>query len=486
MTTHDLIPVILCGGSGTRLWPLSRESYPKQFLSLDGAGTTMLQKTALRLTGLSGAVSQKPPLVVCNAEHRFIAAQQLSEAGVVGARILLEPERRNTAPALTLAALESLREVADGTEPVLLAMPADHVISDQAAFVRAVEAAWPVAQTAAVVTFGVVAHGPETGYGYIRRGAARPDGVWAVAGFTEKPDAEVAQRYIESGEYFWNSGLFMVRARVWLDAMARYRPDILACCLQAMARAVADVDFLRPDERAFRASAAESIDYAVMERLPGDPDAGIAACMVPLDAGWSDLGAWDAVWNALPRDAQGNAEAGDTLCLQSRESLLFSSGRLVVGVGLEHLAVVETPDAVLVADIRQTQAVREVVAQLKDRGKAPADTHRKVFRPWGWYDSLDRGDRFQVKRIVVNPGASLSLQKHHHRAEHWVVVKGTAEVTKGEEVTVLRENESTFIPLGHVHRLANPGSIPLEIVEVQSGDYLGEDDIVRFDAGRVG
>lgn len=487
MTKHELVPVILCGGSGTRLWPLSRESYPKQFLTLEGGGWTMLQKTALRLSGLAAGIPRVAPLVVCNAEHRFIAAQQLAEAGVAGARILLEPARRNTAPALTLAALESLKGASpDGPEPVLLAMPADHVIGDEGAFVRSVEAAWPIAQTSALVTFGVLPHSPETGYGYIRRGAAVSENAWKLQAFTEKPEATVARRYIDSGDYFWNSGLFMMRARVWLEAMARYRPDILESCRQAMNAAVADADFLRPDEEAFLACPAESIDYAVLERLPGDVDAGIGACVLPLDAGWSDLGAWDAVWNALPRDAHGNAQAGDTLCMQSRGSLLFSSGRLIVGVGLENLAVVETPDAVLVADIRQTQDVRQVVAELKERGRAPADTHRKVFRPWGWYDSLDHGERFQVKRIVVNPGASLSLQMHHHRAEHWIVVKGTAEVTKGDQVTVLSENESTFIPLGHVHRLANPGRIPLEIVEVQSGDYLGEDDIVRFDNGRVG
>lgn len=487
MTTPELVPVVLCGGSGTRLWPLSRESYPKQFLSLKGDGLSMLQKTVRRLSGLGPAISMRPPVVVCNAQHRFIAAQQLAEVGVAGPEIVLEPAGRNTAPALTLAALQSLgKQAAGDSDPVLLAMPADHVIGDAGAFVEAVEAAWPVALSSSIVTFGVEARSPETGYGYIQPGAARGDGASMVQRFTEKPDVDTARTYVDSGDYFWNSGLFMVRASVWLDAIARYRPDILECCRQAMAEASVDADFIRPDMDAFLRCRAESIDYAVMEHLPGDVETGIAACVVPLDAGWSDLGAWDAVWSALPRDAQGNAQVGDTLSVQSRESLLFSSGRLIVGVGLEHMAVVETPDAVLVADIRQTQAVRQVVAELKQRGKPPADTHRKVFRPWGWYDCLDLGERFQVKRIVVNPGASLSLQMHHHRAEHWIVVKGRAEVTHGDEVMVLSENESTFIPLGHVHRLANPGTIPLEIIEVQSGDYLGEDDIVRFDSGRVG
>lgn len=482
MTTHDLTPVILCGGSGTRLWPLSRESYPKQFLRLLADGPTMLQKTALRLSGLDPAIPKSPPVVVCNAEHRFIAAQQMTEAGVAQVRLLLEPAGRNTAPALTLAALQVHAE-SDGREdsdPVLLVMPADHLVANESAFIDAVETAWRVARGETIVTFGIVAERPEAGYGYIRRGAQQADGSFDVEAFVEKPSADVARRYIESGDYYWNSGVFAVRTSVWLRAIEHFRPDILAACRKAMAGAVTDMDFVRPSEPAFLSCPADSIDYAVMERLQGDPACGIRARVVPLDADWSDLGAWDSLWAALPRDAHGNATVGDTLVVQSRESLLFSSGRLVAGVGLEHLAVVETADAVLVADMRQTQAVKQVVAHLKQRGTEVANTHRKVVRPWGWYDSIDRGERFQVKRIVVNPGASLSLQMHHHRAEHWIVVRGTAEVVRGEEVLLLSENESTFIPLGHVHRLSNPGKVPLEIIEVQSGSYLGEDDIVRL------
>ncbi len=488
MNTNQLIPVILCGGSGTRLWPLSRESYPKQFLSLEGDGWSMLQKTARRLDGLGAGIPRAPaPMVVCNAEHRFIAAQQLAEAGASHARLLLEPVGRNTAPALTLAALQAARDAGEGDDPVLLVMPADHVVADEQAFVQAVETAWQVARGEAIVTFGIVAGRPETGYGYIRRGPARADGALAVAGFAEKPSAELAREYVDSGEYFWNSGLFVVRASLWLQAMKRYRPDILQACRAAMDAAATDLDFVRPGTAAFQACPAESIDYAVMERLPDDADSPIQACVVPLQAGWSDLGAWDALWGVLPRDVTGNAAVGETISVHSQNSLLLSSGRLVAGVGLEHVVVVETPDAVLVADMRQTQAVRQVVSDLKLRGKTLADTHRKVVRPWGWYDSIDSGERFQVKRIVVKPGASLSLQMHHHRAEHWIVVKGTAEVTKGDEVLLLSENESTYIPLGRVHRLANPGKLPLEIIEVQSGSYLGEDDIVRYEDtyGRV-
>ena len=482
MKPNQLIAVILCGGSGTRLWPLSRESYPKQFLALEGDGWSMLQKTARRLGRLGPEVPRAPaPMVVCNAEHRFIAAQQLAEAGVGQARLLLEPTGRNTAPALTLAALQAAQDAGNADDPVLLVMPADHVVTDEPSFVQVVETAWRVARGDALVTFGIVADRPETGYGYIRRGAARDDGALAVDSFAEKPSAELARDYIDSGEYLWNSGLFVVRAGAWLQAIERYRPDILQACRAAMDTAVTDLDFVRPGADAFRACPAESIDYAVMERLPGDADVPLRACVVPLQAGWSDLGTWDALWQVLPRDSTGNAAVGETISVQSQNSLLLSSGRLVAGVGLDHVIVIETPDAVLVADMRQTQAVKQVVSALKLRGKTLADMHRKVVRPWGWYDAIDSGDRFQVKRIVVNPGASLSLQMHHHRAEHWIVVKGTAEVTKGDEVLLLSENESTYIPLGHVHRLANPGKLPLEIIEVQSGSYLGEDDIVRYE-----
>jgi len=482
MTLPELIPVILCGGSGTRLWPLSRESYPKQFLALYGDGRTMLQHTALRLRDMGAkAPASGNLIVVCNAEHRFLAAQQLSEAGIEHPRIMLEPAGRNTAPALTLAALQALSSGAPGHDPVLIVMPADHAIADGAAFCSAAEKAWRAAAQGAMVTFGVVADRPEAGYGYIQRGAAGEDGLLAIRSFAEKPDPETARRYLEQGDYFWNSGLFVVRAGVWLDALARFRPGILAACRSAMEGARADMDFIRPDPDAFLASPSDSIDYAVMEHLPSDHACGIPARVVPLEAGWSDVGAWDALWQILDHDERGNAVLGDTLSVESQGSLLVSSNRLVVGVGVKDLVVVETPDAVLVASKSHTQSVKSVVAELKARGQALAGSHRKVHRPWGWYDSIDAGERFQVKRIVVNPGASLSLQLHHHRAEHWIVVKGTAEVTNGDRVMLLSENESTFIPIGHVHRLANPGKVPLEIIEVQSGAYLGEDDIVRYE-----
>ncbi|MDD2711785.1 MAG: mannose-1-phosphate guanylyltransferase/mannose-6-phosphate isomerase [Simplicispira sp.] len=476
--THTLVPVILCGGSGTRLWPLSRETYPKQFLALAGAHT-MLQDTALRLQGLPGSVGLDPaPIVVCNAEHRFLAAGQLAAVGVAGARILLEPAGRNTAPALTLAALQACE---GGADPILLAMPADHVITDRPALHAAVVQAHAVASQGAMVTFGIVADRPETGYGYIQRGAAHQHGSYRIASFAEKPDAATAQRYLDAGEYLWNSGLFMVRASVWLHALGQCRPDILQACEQAMQQAVRDLDFVRPDATAFTACPSDSIDYAVMEHLPVRPDLGIPACVLPLQAGWSDLGAWDALWDVSARDAGNNATVGDTVLHGCADSLVLASSRLVAGVGLHNIVVIETPDAVLVADKSQTQSVKHIVAHLKAQGHQLANNHRKVHRPWGWYDSIDSGERFQVKRIVVNPGASLSQQMHHHRAEHWVVVKGTAEVTNGERTFLLGENESTFIPLGHVHRLANPGKVPLEIIEVQSGSYLGEDDIVRFE-----
>ncbi len=482
MTSHHLLPVILCGGSGTRLWPLSRETYPKQFLALSGNGVSMLQDTALRLNGLSSAITKAAPLVVCNAEHRFLAAQQLHDAGLQGAQMVLEPVGRNTAPALTLAAL------AAQPHAIMLAMPADHVMTQPGNLHRAVEAAWPLAQEGAMVTFGIVANRPETGYGYIQK-AQSVEGVdaFGIQSFEEKPSQELAQAYVTSGNYLWNSGLFMVRADQWIKAMEALQPTMLQACRNAMAQSSRDMDFIRPHADIFAACPADSIDYAVMEHLPSNDILGIPARVVPLDAGWSDLGAWDALWDVLPHDANGNAHTGHTLAIDTRDSLLFSESRLVAVVGVDHIVVVETPDAVLVVDKRRTQDVKKIVAELKAQKRSLASSHRKVHRPWGWFDSIDSGERFQVKRIVVNPGASLSLQMHHHRAEHWIVVKGTAEVTNGDKVLLLGENESTFIPLGHVHRLTNPGKVPLEIIEVQSGSYLGEDDIVRFEDtyGRV-
>lgn len=473
-----LQPVILCGGSGTRMWPLSRETYPKQFLTLVGQHS-MLQDTALRLHGLPAGVPVVPrPVLVCNAEHRFLAATQMNAVGIQDAKILLEPAGRNTAPALTLAALQVR---ADGQDPVLLVMPADHVIPDQQALHAAVEQAYQMADAGAMVAFGIVPSHPETGYGYIERGAAADHGGFTISSFAEKPDAITAQKYLDAGTYYWNSGLFVVRASVWLKALEQCRPDILQACTSAMQQAQRDMDFVRPNAEAFADCPSDSIDYAVMERLPAHPEMGVPARVVPLKAGWSDLGAWDALWEILEQDNAQNATVGDAIVHNCTGSLLFSTSRLVAGVGLDNVVVIETPDAILVADKRQTQDVKHVVGELKRQGHVLANSHRKVYRPWGWYDSIDSGERFQVKRIVVNSGASLSLQMHHHRAEHWIVVKGTAEVTNGEKVFLLGENESTFIPLGHVHRLRNPGKVPLEIIEVQSGSYLAEDDIVRFE-----
>lgn len=481
--TAPLTPVILCGGSGTRLWPLSRETYPKQFLTLCGDGVSMLQDTVRRLDGVTPDIPRAAPIVVCNNEHRFLVAQQLQEAGIANARLVLEPVGRNTAPALTLAAL-----VAE-PQAVLLAMPADHIMTNVSQLHEAVRTAWRLAKDGDMVTFGIVANRPDTGYGYIQKAQAI-DGcnAFSIHSFAEKPSLELAQAYVESGNYVWNSGLFMVRADQWLKAMEALQPQMLQSCQTAIKNSSRDQDFIRPHGEAFAGCASDSIDYAVMEHLPGNQVLGIPARMVPLDAGWSDLGAWDALWDVLPHDAEGNAHTGQTLVIDTRDSLLFSETRLVAAVGVDNLVIVETPDAILVADKRKTQDVKKIVTELKTQKRSLAFTHRKVHRPWGWYDSIDCGDRFQVKRIVVKPGAQLSLQMHHHRAEHWVVVRGTAEVSNGEKTFLLAENESTFIPLGHKHRLANPGKVPLEIIEVQSGSYLGEDDIVRFEDnyGRIG
>ncbi len=468
-------PVILSGGSGTRLWPLSREQHPKQLLPLTG-DLSLLQDTARRLDGFAAA-PVAAPLVVCNEEYRFITAEQLRTAGCAAQALILEPAGRNTAPALALAALAARKD-----DPVLLVMPADHVVTDRAAFQRAMAEGAAQAAQGAVVAFGIVPDRAETGYGYIRAGeAVGAGGARVLEAFVEKPDRAAAEQYLASGAYSWNSGIFMLRASVWLAALGRYRPDILAACEQAYAGSRRDDVFLRVDKAAFLACPADSIDYAVMEKLPGDAAGGIAATVVPMAAGWSDVGAWDALWQVLEKDAAGNVSRGDVLLHDSRGTLAYADGRVVACVGVENLVVVETPDAVMVAHKDRTQEVKHVVARLKAEGRAQVQSHRKVHRPWGWYDSVDGGERFQVKRIVVNPGASLSLQMHHHRAEHWVVVRGTAKVTRGEETLLVAENESTYIPVGMKHRLENPGKVALEIIEVQSGAYLGEDDIVRFE-----
>lgn len=467
-----LVPVIMAGGMGTRLWPVSREHYPKQFCALVG-DSTMLQQTMRRLDGLGAAT----PLTVCNEEHRFLAAEQLRQAGVENAPILLEPVGRNTAPAITLAALQA---TANGADPLLLVMPADHLIQNVPAFHEGLAKAKALAEEGWLVTFGIVPTCPETGFGYIRRGKKIGDSGFAVASFEEKPDLETAKAYLKDGACDWNSGMFLFRASVYLDAMQKHAPAILEACRAAMSGVESDAYFLRPERAAFEACPSDSIDYALMEKTD-------RAAVVPLDAGWNDIGSWSAIWEAQERDADGNALIGDVLQVASKNSIVSAQKRLVAIVGVEDLVVVETADAVLVARRDAVQHVKEVVSQLKSAGRTEHVDHRRVYRPWGDYDSIDFGNRYQVKRITVKPGAKLSVQKHHHRAEHWVVVRGTARVLKGEDTIMLTENQSTYIPLGEIHALENPGKIPLELIEVQSGSYLGEDDIVRLEDryGRV-
>ncbi|SDD11127.1 mannose-1-phosphate guanylyltransferase/mannose-6-phosphate isomerase [Aquimonas voraii] len=460
---QDILPVILSGGSGTRLWPLSRESYPKQFLPLTGEDS-LLQATWKRVAALTTC----RPIVVGNVDHRFMIAEQLREAGVTPASILLEPVGRNTAPAIAVAALEA---TFIGEDALLLVLPSDHLIQQVEAFHAAVRAATAAAEAGQLVTFGVVPTSPETGYGYIK--ATEGSGARAVERFVEKPDLATAQGYVASGQYFWNSGMFLIRASRYLEELERLAPDMLAACRDALTKARRDEDFVRLDAEAFAGCPADSIDYAVMEHTPH-------AAVVPLDAGWSDVGSWGALWEVSPKDAQGNAHRGDVIAIDCRNTYAHGQ-RLITLIGLEDVVVVETDDALLVGRRDQLQKVKDLVGTLKSDGRSHAVWHRKVYRPWGAYDSIDSGERFQVKRITVKPGGSLSLQMHHHRAEHWIVVSGTARVTRGEEVLLLTENQSTYIPLGVVHRLENPGKLPLEMIEVQSGSYLGEDDIVRFE-----
>lgn len=472
----NLQPVILCGGAGTRLWPLSREQYPKQLLTLSG-DESMLQATACRVdaTLATASTSVLPPLVVSNDDYRFITAEQLRQAGHAHAAIVLEPKGRNTAPALTLAALVALET---GDDPALLVMPADHIINDVGAFRAAVVRGMAYAGAGKLVTFGIRPTRAETGYGYISAGTplAGEDGGREILGFVEKPDVATAERYVASGAYLWNSGIFLMRASVWIAQLGMMRPDMLTACRAAFAARSQDRDFLRVGAEAFAACPADSIDYAVMEKMP----AGMGV-VIPLEAGWSDVGAWDALWQIGSKDSDGNVLRGDVMTVETRDSLAISQSRMVACIGLADTVVVETPDAVLVAHKSHMQQIKQVVERLKREKRPEADAHRKVHRPWGYYDSIDTGSRFQVKRIMVNPGAAISLQMHHHRAEHWIVVRGTARVTRGEEIILLSENQSTYIPIGTRHRLENPGKLPLEIIEVQSGAYLGEDDIVRFE-----
>jgi mannose-1-phosphate guanylyltransferase/mannose-6-phosphate isomerase len=477
----QVTPVILCGGSGTRLWPLSRAGFPKQFLSLTG-NESLFQQAAQRLVAVGADdIQVAKALIVTGEEHRFLASEQLREVSIELGAALLEPVGRNTAPALTLAALAAQQ---NGTDPVLVVTPADQTVFDQVAFTVAMQNAIREAASGSIVILGITPDRPETGYGYIQASAGTNEAAMSVQRFVEKPDATTAQQYLDEGGYYWNAGMFVLKASVWLQALEQFRPDILQATTQAWAKQNTDANpatpFIRPGKAEFAAIPAESVDYAVMEHCPGSP---FAIKMVPLDAGWSDLGAWEAVWNVLPKDEQGNAHVGDVLTTQSYNTLVHASSRLVSLVGVSDLIVVETPDAVLVADKTRSQDVKHIVTQLQKTKREEHTLHRKVHRPWGWYDSIDEGGRFKVKRIQVKPKASLSLQKHHHRAEHWIVVTGTAEITNGDKVLTLTENQSTYIPLGEVHRLANPGSIPLEIIEVQSGSYLGEDDIVRLEDG---
>lgn len=468
-----ILPVIMAGGSGSRLWPLSRQLNPKQLLKLCGE-STLLQQTLSRLQGMEAL----GPTIICNEDHRFMVAEQLRQLGVQGAGVLLEPVGRNTAPAIALAALNAV--VKGNDDPILLVLAADHYIADQTAFQQAVRAATCLAEQNKLVTFGIVPSRPETGYGYIQRGDSLEVAGFNVARFVEKPDLARANDYLESGDYYWNSGMFMFKASVYLDALESFRPDILTACKSALGLGHKDMDFIRVDPVAFAACPDDSIDYAVMEKTT-------EAAVIPLDAGWSDIGSWSALWEIGEKDGQGNVCKGDVLAFNTQNSLIHAEHKLVTTVGVENLVVVETKDAVLVVHKDKVQDVKKVVEAIKNSGRHEHMNHREVYRPWGVYDSIEAGERYQVKRITVSPGAKLSVQMHHHRAEHWVVVSGTARVTNGEKTFLVTENESTFIPIGEVHALENPGKIPLELIEVQSGSYLGEDDIVRFEDhyGRV-
>jgi len=455
--------VVMAGGSGTRLWPLSRAAHPKQFLALYG-DDTMLQATFKRLDGLDIQSS----VTICNEEHRFFVAEQLREIDKLGS-IILEPVGRNTAPAIALAALSSQ----EGEDPLLLVLAADHVIQDVAVFTKTVMNAIPLAEAGKLVTFGIVAHEPNTGYGYIKKGESQGLG-FDVDAFVEKPSIEVAKEYLESGDYFWNSGMFLFKSSCYLEELKKHRPDIYDACQLSMGGTSKDNDFLRINQAAFSACPNDSIDYAVMEKTDD-------AVVVPMDAGWSDIGSWSSLWDISDKDSNGNVTYGDVMLHESHNSYIRTDGKLVAAIGVDDLVIVSTKDVLVVAHKDSVQDVKVVAQQLKAESRTEWEHHREVYRPWGKYDSIDSGERYQVKRITVKPGAKLSVQMHHHRAEHWVVVSGTAKVTNGEKTFMLSENESTYIPVGVVHALENPGKVPLELIEVQSGSYLGEDDIVRYE-----
>ncbi|HHQ6574845.1 TPA: mannose-1-phosphate guanylyltransferase/mannose-6-phosphate isomerase [Serratia fonticola] len=461
-----LLPVIMAGGTGSRLWPMSRELHPKQFLRLHSIHS-MLQETLKRLDG----VGISEPVVICNEDHRFMVAEQLRQIDMLSHNIILEPVGRNTAPAIALAALNA---IAQGNDPIMLVLAADHIINDVEAFHRAIDLALPHAAAKSLVTFGIVPTGPETGYGYIQRGECKNGSVAApVQRFVEKPDSETAQSYIETGEYYWNSGMFMFRAKRYLEELEKFRPDILAACRDALANTECDKNFINVDRDAFSACPDDSVDYAVMEKTHD-------AVVIPLDAGWSDVGSWSALWEVSKKDSAGNALTGDTFLYDSRDCYINTDEKLVAAVGVENLVIVNTKDAVLVVDRSKVQDVKKIVEHLKKNKRSEYRRHREVYRPWGRCDILVAEKRFNVNRITVNPGEAFSLQMHHHRAEHWVVLSGTARVTTGDKTFLITENQSTFIPVAVIHRLENPGNIPLELIEIQSGSYLGDDDVIRI------